>query len=100
MPFYEYACEACGTPFEVRRSIAAHRADPAPPCPACASREVRRVYSPPALRATGDTDLPARPAPRGQAASPAPRPASPGDGPRVRDIIPGYRPGGGCGHSH
>lgn len=42
MPIYEYRCEACGQEFEeyLRTSTS-----PAPPCPACAGADVRRVYS-------------------------------------------------------
>lgn len=43
MPIYEYRCEACGETFEeyLRAST-----DPAPPCPACSSGKVDRVWSP------------------------------------------------------
>jgi putative FmdB family regulatory protein len=41
MPIYEYACESCGHQFEKLVSIGA----PAPPCPECEAREVRKRVS-------------------------------------------------------
>jgi putative FmdB family regulatory protein len=42
MPVYEYRCEACAERFEeyLRASTA-----PAPPCPACGSEQVERLFS-------------------------------------------------------
>ena len=46
MPLYAYACDDCGSEFDVRRGVA----DAAAPagCPACAA-PARRVFTPPGL---------------------------------------------------
>lgn len=41
MPIYEYACSSCGKEFEELVGIN----DPAPGCPACQGREVRKKVS-------------------------------------------------------
>ncbi len=43
MPLYEYQCEACGTKFDMRRSIQASD-DPAQ-CPNCTSNQSKRQVS-------------------------------------------------------
>ncbi|HEX6843642.1 MAG TPA: zinc ribbon domain-containing protein [Actinomycetota bacterium] len=44
MATYEYSCLACGTPFELRRSIDA-TVDTVVACPSCRSDRVRRRFS-------------------------------------------------------
>ena len=39
MPLYDYRCEACGQPFEVRLGFN----DPAPVCPHCGNVAVKRL---------------------------------------------------------
>lgn len=41
MPIYEYRCESCGHQFEKMLKIGAD----APPCPACAAADVRKLVS-------------------------------------------------------
>lgn len=41
MPLYEYQCGSCGCRFE--ELVGAN--EEAPPCPSCASREVKRILS-------------------------------------------------------
>lgn len=41
MPIYEYRCESCGEQYDKLVSIGA----PAPPCPKCASEDVRKLVS-------------------------------------------------------
>ena len=46
MPIYEYVCITCGHPFDhYWRSLQAASESQAPPCPACAGIETRRVMS-------------------------------------------------------
>jgi putative FmdB family regulatory protein len=42
MPVYEYRCEGCGRPFEIRRSMLDDRP---PECPRCASAACRRIFT-------------------------------------------------------
>ena len=42
MPIYEYACEKCGSEFEVEQRITE---DPLKTCPKCRSRKVKRLIS-------------------------------------------------------
>ncbi len=43
MPMYEYECSACGTSFEMLRSMS--QADAETPCKACGSTSVKRKLS-------------------------------------------------------
>jgi putative FmdB family regulatory protein len=43
VPIYDFACRACGEPFEELT-----KADETPPCPACGSTDVERRLSTPA----------------------------------------------------
>jgi putative FmdB family regulatory protein len=42
MPIYEYRCDRCGDKFE---EFLTSSTKPAPPCPACASPDVTRLWS-------------------------------------------------------
>ena len=42
MPIYEYRCSACGERYEEFLSLSTK---PAPPCPACGSKDVERLLS-------------------------------------------------------
>lgn len=42
MPIYEYRCTACGERYEEFLSLSTK---PAPPCPACGSKDVERLLS-------------------------------------------------------
>ena len=46
MPIYDYVCQKCGKPFEVRLSIAEYSERETPGCPACGSRMVMRRFTP------------------------------------------------------
>lgn len=46
VPTYDYVCEQCASPFEVRESIAQHTERPARPCPKCGSHNVARRFTP------------------------------------------------------
>jgi putative FmdB family regulatory protein len=48
LPLFDFLCGACGNRFEELTAAGA-----TPPCPACGSEEVRRVYSPIADRGPG-----------------------------------------------
>ena len=41
MPLYDYRCEACGEPFEIRLGFN----DPAPVCPNCGNATVKRLIT-------------------------------------------------------
>lgn len=46
MPTYEYVCQDCGEPFEVRSSITEYEKGLTPQCPRCgASRAIRTFRS-------------------------------------------------------
>ena len=45
MPIYEYACRACGSQFEVLV-----RPGDVPACPSCASEDLEKLLSSPAIR--------------------------------------------------
>jgi putative FmdB family regulatory protein len=45
MPIYEYVCEDCGKPFEIRASISDYSKGLDTPCPHCGSRKAIRVFS-------------------------------------------------------
>ena len=45
MPAYDYTCDDCGAPFEVRMSIAAYGAGEKPACEACGSAHVTRAFT-------------------------------------------------------
>lgn len=45
MPVYEYVCQQCHQPFEVRRTMAQHAESGPPPCPACGSAQVTRRFA-------------------------------------------------------
>ena len=48
MPIYEYACQTCGEHFDkLIRSI--NQTTPEIICPACQSKDVQRIISPPAI---------------------------------------------------
>lgn len=51
MPAYDYKCRACGTPFEVRRTVAEHTAGTPVTCPLCESKDTERVFTPIAIGA-------------------------------------------------
>lgn len=46
MPTYDYHCQACANPFEVRMSIAEYSEHKAPSCPQCGSAKVVRRFTP------------------------------------------------------
>lgn len=45
MPSYDFVCQDCDTPFEVRLSISAYSAGEGRECPRCGSPEVERAYT-------------------------------------------------------
>ncbi len=45
MPFYDFQCEQCGEPFEVRAMIKEKEAGLQPECPKCHSRHARQVIT-------------------------------------------------------
>lgn len=45
MPRYEFTCQDCSAPFEVRLSIAAYDAGEGKACPACGSTRVERRFT-------------------------------------------------------
>ena len=45
MPTYEYNCEDCKKPFDIRASIAEYSEGLSPKCPACGSDQVVRGFS-------------------------------------------------------
>jgi putative FmdB family regulatory protein len=45
MPTYDYICQDCRKPFEVRMSITAYSQSATPACPACGSMSVVRAFS-------------------------------------------------------
>jgi putative FmdB family regulatory protein len=53
MPIYEYTCRTCGADFEHWHASMKDVASPA--CPACASAEVQRRFSVPAIKTGGGT---------------------------------------------
>lgn len=44
MPAYDYICEECGTPFEIRASMSAYSQGLNPQCPKCGSHNVVRKF--------------------------------------------------------
>jgi putative FmdB family regulatory protein len=44
MPAYDYRCEDCGAPFEVRMSIAEYSEGVHPACKVCGSTRVERTF--------------------------------------------------------
>lgn len=46
MPTYDYLCQQCARPFEVRLSMAEYSESKSPPCPHCGSRTVIRRFTP------------------------------------------------------
>jgi len=52
MPIYEYTCVACGHDFEL---LVRHDTEPA--CPECASAEIAKRLSLPAVKSSGTHDL-------------------------------------------
>jgi len=45
VPAYDYTCDDCGGPFEVRMSMAAYGAGDRPACEACGSTHVTRTFT-------------------------------------------------------
>lgn len=45
MPTYDFACQECESPFEVRMSMTAYSEGPKPPCPRCGSKRVERTFT-------------------------------------------------------
>ncbi|NNE47258.1 MAG: zinc ribbon domain-containing protein [Rhodothermales bacterium] len=45
MPTYEYACRDCGTPFELKATIAEYESGLDTSCPLCESGETDRKFS-------------------------------------------------------
>ena len=45
MPAYDYTCDDCGAPFEVRMSIATYSAGEKTACEACGSAHVTRTFT-------------------------------------------------------
>ena len=56
MPTYDYRCQACTSPFEVRRSIAEYSERKTPSCPQCGSNDVVRRFTPINLAVGGRGD--------------------------------------------
>jgi putative FmdB family regulatory protein len=52
MPIFEYACKSCGREFETLV-----RTGDTPTCPACASTELERLLSLPAVHSSGTHEL-------------------------------------------
>jgi len=44
MPAYDYVCEDCGTPFEIRASMSAYSQGLNPKCPECGSQNAVRKF--------------------------------------------------------
>jgi putative FmdB family regulatory protein len=45
MPRYDYVCNECDTPFEVRASMAAYSEGLTPSCPNCGSQDTDRTFT-------------------------------------------------------
>jgi putative FmdB family regulatory protein len=45
MPTYDYVCQDCGAPFEVRASMAEYSQGLEPRCPHCGSRKAIRTFT-------------------------------------------------------
>ena len=45
MPLYEFQCEECGGPFDVRATLAEKETGLAPRCPSCGGKRVRQVMT-------------------------------------------------------
>ena len=45
MPTYDFVCQDCKTPFEVRMSITAYSEGARPQCEKCGSEKVERTFS-------------------------------------------------------
>ncbi len=45
MPTYEYICQDCGKPFDVRASMSAYAEGLEPACPECGSKATERRFS-------------------------------------------------------
>jgi putative FmdB family regulatory protein len=56
MPIYEYQCRACGERFELIAMSPSERPKKVS-CPACDSSDVQRLFSPPAVRVGGKSDV-------------------------------------------
>lgn len=65
MPAYDYKCRDCGTPFEVRHSVAEHVAGVPVECPLCESKETERVFTPIAIGAAAGGSSPRESMPSG-----------------------------------
>lgn len=45
MPRYEYTCQYCNLPFEVRMSMSEYSEGNKPDCPQCGSSDVERAFT-------------------------------------------------------
>lgn len=54
MPTYPYECQACGHRFEIEMRMSEYSSTIKPPCFACESVEVLRIFTPPMINFTGD----------------------------------------------
>jgi putative FmdB family regulatory protein len=45
MPRYDYRCQYCNFPFEVRMSMSEYSEGSKPACPQCGSRDVERAFT-------------------------------------------------------
>jgi putative FmdB family regulatory protein len=45
MPSYDFVCQDCGSPFEVRLSMSAYSAGDGRECPGCGSSRAERAYT-------------------------------------------------------
>lgn len=45
MPSYDFVCQDCGAPYEVRLSISAYSAGEGRRCPSCGSEKVDRAFT-------------------------------------------------------
>lgn len=45
MPRYDYKCQDCGFPFEVRMSMSEYSEGNKPACPQCGSADVERAFT-------------------------------------------------------
>lgn len=60
MPTYDYVCQDCGKPFEIRASISGYSKGVTPRCPDCGSpKAIRTFTSINVLTSRGDTGGPA-----------------------------------------
>jgi putative FmdB family regulatory protein len=56
MPTYDYHCQDCAHPFEVRQSIAEYSERRTPSCPHCGSTNAVRRFTPVNLAVGGRSD--------------------------------------------